>query len=214
MNKRINEMFEQAVAKFNAKHKYATVNVPVIVIENFAELIVKECIECGNGLVKHYIDTHSEQEQVLLLAAIADYSNEIKKHFGIKMNERIKEFAEQAGFVFTNDGQTIDWSSNYDAELDKFAELIADHAQKENEFKPDWLDFRNGRACGAEEERLACLELCEQAIKLNLETKDYISKTSSPMEGERIFIETAICIAAIKQAEKLATAIRARGEVK
>ena len=100
-----------------------------------------------------------------------------------------------------------------DAYNTKFAELVAEHV-RETEFKPDWLNYREGRAAGAEEERQACLELCEQAIKMNLETKDYILKTGSNMDEERIIIETAICIAAIKQAEKLATAIRAKGEVK
>jgi len=52
--------------------------------KKFAELIVKECIERGNDLAKHYINNHSEQEQVFLLASIADYSNEIKKHFGVE----------------------------------------------------------------------------------------------------------------------------------
>ena len=46
------------------------------------------------------------------------------------MNERVKELAEQAGFVMWADeswkpeGQAVDWSSEYDAELEKFAELI------------------------------------------------------------------------------------------
>ena len=53
-------------------------------LEKFAELIVKECIERGNDLAKHYINNHSEQRQVFLLAAIADYSNEIEKHFGVE----------------------------------------------------------------------------------------------------------------------------------
>jgi hypothetical protein len=44
--------------------------------------------------------------------------------------ERFLELAEQAGFIFWADeswrpeGDTIDWSSNYDEELTKFAELI------------------------------------------------------------------------------------------
>ena len=50
----------------------------------FAELLIKECIERGNDLAKHYINNHSEQEQVFLLASIADYSNEIKQHFGVE----------------------------------------------------------------------------------------------------------------------------------
>jgi len=52
--------------------------------ERFAELIVRECLEQGSILAKHYIDTHPEQEQVMLLASIADYSSEIKKHFGVE----------------------------------------------------------------------------------------------------------------------------------
>jgi len=46
------------------------------------------------------------------------------------MNERIKELAEQAGFVAWTDEDwkpldaVIDWSSDYDKELEKFAELI------------------------------------------------------------------------------------------
>jgi hypothetical protein len=52
--------------------------------QKFAELIVRECIEQGDTLAKHYIDTHPEQEQVMLLASIADYSKEIKKHFGVE----------------------------------------------------------------------------------------------------------------------------------
>ena len=53
-------------------------------LHKFAESIIKECIERGNDLAKHYINNHSEQEQVFLLASIADYSNEIKKHFGVE----------------------------------------------------------------------------------------------------------------------------------
>ena len=52
--------------------------------EMFTELIIKECIKQGDTLAKHYIDTHPEQEQVMLLASIADYSNEIKQHFGVE----------------------------------------------------------------------------------------------------------------------------------
>jgi hypothetical protein len=45
------------------------------------------------------------------------------------MNERIQQLAEQAGFVLWKDeqwnpGDVIDWSSCYDSELEKFAELI------------------------------------------------------------------------------------------
>ena len=53
-------------------------------LNRFAELIVRECLGCSNNLANHYIDNHSEKEQTLLLASIADYSNEIRKHFGVE----------------------------------------------------------------------------------------------------------------------------------
>ena len=45
------------------------------------------------------------------------------------MNERIKQLAEQAGFILWKDeswnpGDVIDWSCRYDDEFKKFAELI------------------------------------------------------------------------------------------
>lgn len=45
------------------------------------------------------------------------------------MNARIKELAEQAGFVMWagegwNPGDTIDWSCRYDDEFKKFTELL------------------------------------------------------------------------------------------
>lgn len=79
MNERIIEMAIEA--GFNPVNCTGS-NVPLF--EKFAELIIEECIERGDTLAKHYIDTHPEQEQVMLLASIADYSNEIKKHFGIE----------------------------------------------------------------------------------------------------------------------------------
>jgi hypothetical protein len=48
---------------------------------------------------------------------------------GEPLNEQIRGLAEQAGFVLWKDesynsGDVIDWSSSYDNELKKFAELI------------------------------------------------------------------------------------------
>ena len=46
------------------------------------------------------------------------------------MNPKIKELAEQAGFMMWGDeawkphGAVVDWASQYDRELEKFAELI------------------------------------------------------------------------------------------
>jgi hypothetical protein len=53
-------------------------------VNHFAELIVQECLNQGDKLSKHYIDTHTEQEQSMLLAAVADYSQAIKHHFGVE----------------------------------------------------------------------------------------------------------------------------------
>lgn len=59
------------------------------------------------------------------------------------MNERIKELAKEAGFVLWSDeewkpeGAVIDWSSDYDNELAKFAELIVQECA-------DWIDSNVG----------------------------------------------------------------------
>lgn len=47
------------------------------------------------------------------------------------MNTLVKKLAEEAGFVLWGDedynpGDVIDWSSRYDAELEKFARLVAE----------------------------------------------------------------------------------------
>jgi len=81
MNERIRELVRQAGlddADFPIENWD---NVP---LAKFAELIVRECMKCSDPLVSHYINTHTEQEQAPLLAAIADYSSEIKKHFGVE----------------------------------------------------------------------------------------------------------------------------------
>lgn len=51
-------------------------------VNTFAELIIKECLEKGDTVMNHYIDTHNEQEQAFLIAAICDYQTLIKNHFG------------------------------------------------------------------------------------------------------------------------------------
>ena len=86
MNKRIKELAEQAGGEFYEGFAGGTnfVKFAEDDFEKFAELIVRECIEKGNVLMKHYINNHSEQKQVFLLTAIADYSNEIEKHFGVE----------------------------------------------------------------------------------------------------------------------------------
>ena len=50
------------------------------------------------------------------------------------VNPKIKELAEQAGFMMWTDeswkphGAVVDWASQYDRELEKFAELIVREA--------------------------------------------------------------------------------------
>jgi hypothetical protein len=85
MNDRIKQLAEQA--KEHANHLDSIgvdASMEDIFNQKFAELIVAECLGCSNNLANHYIDNHSEKEQTLLLASIADYSNEIKKHFGVE----------------------------------------------------------------------------------------------------------------------------------
>jgi hypothetical protein len=63
------------------------------------------------------------------------------------MNERLKDLAEKAGFVLWgeetwNPGDVIDWSSRYDDELTKYAELIVRECIKlcEHESNDDEYD--------------------------------------------------------------------------
>ena len=83
------------------------------------------------------------------------------------MNERIRELAEQAGFVLWKDeswnpGDVVDWSSSYDNELKKFAELIvrecvqvcADRGAHHDGLYSAWADDcskRIGKHFGVEE---------------------------------------------------------------
>ena len=53
------------------------------------------------------------------------------------MNDKIKELAEKAGFILWGEeiwtpGDVIDWSSNYDKELEKFADLLREEYAKKN----------------------------------------------------------------------------------
>ena len=84
MTRRMKEPFHTLIWKASIGYNDSWSQVDPEVLEKFAELIVRECIDRGNNLAKHYINNHSEQDQAFLLAAIADYSNEIKKHFGVE----------------------------------------------------------------------------------------------------------------------------------
>ena len=82
MNERIRELAEQARKHFPKTESSG--EFWVFDEQKFAELIVRECMECSDPLIRHYIDKHPEQEQAFLLAAIADYQARLKKHFGVE----------------------------------------------------------------------------------------------------------------------------------
>ena len=85
MNERIRELAKEAL-DYAEKNQSAEVQQHWFKLynEKFAELIVRECMECSDPLIRHYIDKHPEQEQAFLLAAIADYQARLKKHFGVE----------------------------------------------------------------------------------------------------------------------------------
>lgn len=74
MNTTLQEHIKQAT--FAVEHE--GIILP-LVLEKFAELVIKHCLECGNRLAEHYIANYTPQEQALLLAVIADYTTEIEK---------------------------------------------------------------------------------------------------------------------------------------
>lgn len=86
MNDRIKELAVKAGANWNHGdfNMGSSVEFQEDDLEKFAELIVRECVNCSDDLVKHYIANHNESDQTLLLASIADYTSEIKKHFGVE----------------------------------------------------------------------------------------------------------------------------------
>ena len=84
MNERIQELAEQAGYTLVETKEWPEVHT--FNKEKFAELIIRECIESSTDLIKFYIDTHTEQEQVIALAAIANYSAEIMKRFDLPDN--------------------------------------------------------------------------------------------------------------------------------
>lgn len=82
MKERVRELAEQA-----GLDNHLWLDIPnsedVKVTEKFAELIIRECLKQGDALANYYIDNHSEHDQAMLLASIADYSEAIKQHFGV-----------------------------------------------------------------------------------------------------------------------------------
>ena len=56
------------------------------------------------------------------------------------MNDTIKRLAIQAGFVYWNEKNAIDWSCDYSNEFDKFSKLLIEQTIKEltltRQYKP------------------------------------------------------------------------------
>jgi len=80
----MNQLIEKFIAESTISQGHPQIDGSYFDKEKFAELIVRECLKCGDNLSKYYIENHPEKEQVLLLASIADYSNQIKQHFGVE----------------------------------------------------------------------------------------------------------------------------------
>ena len=73
MNKRIKELFDQALEEFNAENKYATIIVPNPLKEKFAELIIRECARIN---FSNIVGIDPEDD--------AAVGRAIKKHFGVE----------------------------------------------------------------------------------------------------------------------------------
>ena len=84
MNERIEKLFEQALEEFKAENKYATIIVPNPLKENFAELIVRECMKVV--IDGQYSDTECEGNSHRISYNNGSYgaSSDIKKHFGVE----------------------------------------------------------------------------------------------------------------------------------
>lgn len=70
MNKRINELAEQAFNEYESVYKYGA-NIPREFTEKFAELIVKKCADIVEDAVNHR-------------EPASTYVDKIKKHFGVE----------------------------------------------------------------------------------------------------------------------------------
>jgi hypothetical protein len=80
MNERIKELYDQALEEFKAENKYATIIVPNLLQEKFAELIVRECMRMCDvadiSLLEHNCVKEASGTQ-----SAKDF---IKEHFGVE----------------------------------------------------------------------------------------------------------------------------------
>ena len=77
MNERIYELFDQASGEFCKQNPYATIMLPALLREKFAELIVAECI----GVVEGGRFLHDQAPTALFAK---ECSGAIKRHFGVE----------------------------------------------------------------------------------------------------------------------------------
>ena len=77
MNKRLKELFEQALEEFKAENKYATIIVPNPVKEKFAELIIGHATECVRDVLR-------DENTDLSYEAASQVQNRIKEYFGFE----------------------------------------------------------------------------------------------------------------------------------
>ena len=83
MNERIKELYDQALEEFKAENKYATIIVPNLLQEKFAELIVRECIgKCEPVLDEPYEDMSEFGKGLVEGQDVA--VEKIKQHFGVE----------------------------------------------------------------------------------------------------------------------------------
>ena len=82
MNQRIKLLAEQALIEFMDENEYATVILPDLLSQKFAELIVKECIETVAENMYSGM-THSDFSDGADFA-YAQAISDIKQHFGVE----------------------------------------------------------------------------------------------------------------------------------
>jgi len=84
MNERIRELYDQALEEFKAENKYATIIVPNLLQEKFAELIVRKCINvCEPVFLDEPYEDMSEFGKGLVEGQDVAVEK-IKRHFGVE----------------------------------------------------------------------------------------------------------------------------------
>ena len=83
MNERIKELYDQALEEFKAENKYATIIVPNLLQEKFAELLIRQCMRMCEPVLDEPYEDMSEFDKGLVDGQ--DVAVEmIKQHFGVE----------------------------------------------------------------------------------------------------------------------------------